>query len=71
MITLYQALWHLRWLRSKESICNAGDMGSIPGVGEIPRVGNSNPLQYSCLGNLTERGAWQAIVHGVENSRTE
>ena len=43
----------------KESACNAGDLGSIPGGG------NGNPLQYSCLGNPMDRGAWWAIVHGV------
>ena len=40
-------------------------MGSIPGSGRSPRVGNSNPLQYSCLENSIDRGAWQATVHGV------
>ena len=42
----------------KESACNAGDPGSIPGLGRSPGEGNGNPLQYSCLGNLTDRGAW-------------
>ena len=45
---------------SKESACNAGDLGSSPGLGGYPGEGNGNPLQYSCLGNLTDRGAWQA-----------
>ena len=49
----------------KESACNAGDPGSIPGSGRSPREGNGNPLQYSCLENPMERGAWQATVHGV------
>ena len=49
----------------KESACNAGDPGSIPGLGRSPGERNSNPLQYSCLENLTDRGAWQATVHGV------
>ena len=44
---------------------NAGDSGSIPGSGGSPGEGNGNPLQYSCLGNLTDRGAWWATVHGV------
>ena len=44
---------------------NAGDMGSIPGLGRSPGIGNSNLLQYSCLGNPMDIGAWQAIVHGV------
>ena len=49
----------------KASACNAGDPGSIPGSGRSPREGNGNPLQYSCLGNSMDRGAWWAIVHGV------
>ena len=44
---------------------NAGEVGSIPGLGRSPREGNGNPLQYSCLGNPMDRGAWWAIVHGV------
>ena len=44
---------------------NAGDTGSIPGSGISPGEGNSNPLQYFCLENLMDRGAWRAIVHGV------
>ena len=44
---------------------SAGDVGSIPGSGKPPRVGNSNSLQYSCLENPMDRGAWQATVHGV------
>ena len=47
---------------------NAGDMGLIPGSGRLPGEGNDNPLQYSCLENSMYRGAWQAIVHGVEKS---
>ena len=49
----------------KESACNTGDSGSIPGSGRSPGEGNGNPLQYSCLENPMNRGAWQAIVHGV------
>ena len=45
---------------------NSGDMGLIPGLGRFPGEGNGNPLQCSCLGNLMDRGAWQAAVHGVE-----
>ena len=41
------------------------DMGSIPGSGRSPEEGNGNPLQYSCLENSMDRGAWQAIVHGI------
>ena len=43
---------------SKESACNAGDQGSIPGSGRSPGGGNDNPLQYSCLENPMDRGAW-------------
>ena len=53
----------------KESACNAGDPGSIPGSGRFPGEGNGNPLQYSCLGNHMDRGAWQA--HGVPESPTQ
>ena len=49
----------------KESVCKAGDQGSIPGLGRSPGEGNGNPLQYSCLENTMERGAWWATVHGV------
>ena len=49
----------------KESACNAGDPGLIPGSGRSPGEGNGNPLQYSCLGNAMDRGAWRATVHGV------
>jgi len=48
----------------KESACNVGDPGSIPGSGRSPAEGNSNPLQYSCLGNSMDRGDWWATVHG-------
>ena len=54
----------------KESACKAGDMGLIPGLGRPPGEGNGNPLQYSCLENSMDRGAWQAIVHGVAKSWT-
>ena len=50
---------------SKESACNAGDLGLIPGSGRSPGDGNGNPLQYSCLGNPIDRGAWRAAVYGV------
>ena len=48
---------------------SAGDAGSIPGSGRSPGGGNGNPLQYSCLGNPVERGAWRATVHEVSKSR--
>ena len=54
----------------KASACNAGDLGSIPGSGRSPGEGNGNPLQYSCLGNPMDRGAWWATVNGVTKSRT-
>ena len=46
------------------------DMGSIPGLGNSPGGGNGNPLQYSCLENPMDRGAWWATVHGVAKSQT-
>ena len=49
----------------KETGCNAGDLGSILGLGRSPGEGNVSPLQYSCLGNLMDRGAWWVTVHGV------
>ena len=52
----------------KESACNAedaGDVGLIPGLGRSPGGGNDNPLQYACLENHMDSGAWQATVHGV------
>ena len=54
----------------KESACNAGDLGSIPGSGRSPGEENGNPLQYSCLENFMDRGAWWATVQGVAKSRT-
>ena len=53
------------WLSGKESTCSVGDAGSIPGLGRSLRGGHSNPLQYSCLGNPLDRGAWWATVYGV------
>ena len=53
---------------SKEFACKARDLGSIPGLERSPREGNSYPLQYSCLENPMDRGAWQATVHGVAES---
>ena len=54
----------------KASACNAGDLGSIPGLGRSPGEGNGNPLQSSCLENPMDKGAWWATVHGVAKSRT-
>ena len=55
---------------SKESACNARDPGSISGSGRSSGEGNGNPLQYSCLENSMDKGAWQSTVHGVERSYT-
>ena len=49
----------------KNLLANAEDIGSIPDPGRSPREGKGSPLQYSCLGNPMDRGAWQATVHGV------
>ena len=54
----------------KESACSAGDPGSIPGPGRSPGERNGYPLQYSCLENSMDRGAWQATVRGVAKSQT-
>ena len=54
----------------KASAYDEGDPGLIPGSGRSPGEGNSNPLQYSCLENPMDRGAWWATVHGVAKSRT-
>jgi len=53
----------------KECACNVGDLGSLPGSGKSPGEGNGNALQYSYLGNPTDRGASRVIVHGVAKSQ--
>ena len=61
------AMWEIQWLSGKESVCNAGatgDTGLIPGSGRYHGEGHGNPLQYSCLKNPMNRGAWWATVHG-------
>ena len=78
-------VWSLRWedplekgkttqlpggSEVKASACNAGDMGSIPGFRRSPGEENGNPLQYSCLENPMDEGAWWAVVHGVAKSHT-
>ena len=55
----------------KASAYNAGDPGSIPGLGRSPGDGNGNPLQYSCLENPKDQGAWWATVYGIAKSRTQ
>ena len=54
----------------KNPPANAGEVGSIPGLGRSSGGGNGNPLKYSCLGNPMDRGAWHATVHGVAQSQT-
>ena len=56
---------------SKELACNAGDLGSIPGLGRSSGEGNGNPLQYSCMKNPMDREACWAAVHGVANSQMQ
>ena len=55
---------------AKASASNAGDLGSIPGLGRSPGEGNGNPLQYSCLENPMDGGAWWATVFRVAKSQT-
>ena len=57
--------------QGKESACQAGEVGSILGLGRSPGEGNGNPLQYSCLENPMDRGAWWATVYGVTQSQTQ
>ena len=54
---------------SKESTCNAGNLGSVPGLGRSPGEGNGYPLQYSCLESPMGRGAWEVTVHGVAKNQ--
>ena len=74
--TLWGFLRSSQWLfpggsDGKESACNARDPGSIPGSQRSLGEGNGNPLQFSCLENSTDTGAWQAIVHGVAKHQTQ
>ena len=55
----------------KESACSAWGLGSVPGSGRFPAEGNGYPLQYSCLENAMDRGAWWATVHGVAKNQTQ
>ena len=72
MLNFYCFLWSYSYAWTgfpggsdgKASACNVGDPGSIPGSGRSPGEGNGNPLQYSCLENPTDRGAWWTTVHG-------
>ena len=71
---MYSKMSYLNGLAHKESACNArdtGDTGSIPGSGRSPGGVNGNPLQYSCLENPMDRGAWWTVVHGVAKSQVQ
>ena len=57
---------YYEWMDSKEYTCNARDLSSTPGSGRSPGEWNDNPLQYSCLENSMDRGAWQATVRGSQ-----
>ena len=63
--------WHSSKKKKKNPPDNAGDMASIPGSGRSRGGGNGNPLQYSCLENPMNRGAWQATVHRTGKTRTQ
>ena len=65
MLVLVFCIWGFSGGSVKNPPSNAGDPGSISGSGRCPGEGNGNPLQYSCLGNSMDRGAWRATVHGV------
>ena len=62
---LYLEVWASGGSVVKNMPANAAKVGSVPGLGRFPEEGNGNPLQYFCLGNSTDRGAWQTTVHGV------
>ena len=74
-IYMYECMYICIWgfsggSDSKESAYNAGDPGSVPGLGRSPGEENGYPFQYSCLVNSVDRGAWQATIHGVSKSQT-
>ena len=70
---LWQSFWRIfpSGSDSKESACNAGDLGLIPGSGRSSGEGNGGSLQYSCLENPMDRGAWWGRVHGISKSQTQ
>ena len=70
IVLLYSPFRIPWWLSGKESACNAGDSGSIPGSGRSPEEGHGYPLQYSCLENPMDRGTWEGTVHGITKGRT-
>ena len=55
----------------KESVCNAGDLGLIPRLGRSSGGGHGSPLQYSCLENSMDRGAWWSTVHGLQSKESD
>ena len=63
--------WLPRWCSGKESTCNVGDAGSIPGSGRSPGGGNGKPIQHACLDNPMDREVWWATVHGVSKGQTQ
>ena len=62
--------WCLLGCHGKESACNVGDPSLIPGLERSPEEGNDNPLEYPCLKNPMDRGAWWTTVYSIEKSRT-
>ena len=70
-------IWHSQSMEipcgsdSEESARNAGDLGSVPGLGRSPGEGNGYPLQYSCLENPMDRGVWWVTIHGISESQTQ
>ena len=66
----YRIFWKMMGRENRLGVCNAGDRSSILKSGKSPGEGNGNPLQYSCLENSMDRGAWWATVHGVAKSQT-
>ena len=68
LITIKFIIGLSKWPSGKEAACRAGDKGLILGSGRSLGVGNGNPLQYSCLENSVDRGAWWATVHGIQKS---
>ena len=71
MFTVYIYVYICGGSDGKESAFSAGDAGSLPGLGRSLGEGNDNPLQYSCLENPMDRGAWRATVRGVAKSQTQ
>ena len=66
----FHCLANCEYPTNKDSTCNVGDLGSNPGLEKSPGEGNGNPRQYSCLGNIMDREAWWATVHGVAKRQT-